>query len=123
MLSAVAADHVQRPRNQGPLETATHYGVSGSPGDGPYVELWLEVEGGTVCKAAYRTHGCPSSVAASSLLCQLATGRELERVKELTGEELLLVLGGLPEGKERFAHMAVESMRNLKTKEETGCPA
>jgi NifU-like protein involved in Fe-S cluster formation len=114
LLSAVAADHVQRPRNQGPLESATHYGVSGSPGEGPYVELWLEVREGTIRRAAYRTHGCPSSVAASSLLCQLAAGREMAKMMELTGDELLLVLGGLPEGKERFAHMAVEALRNVK---------
>lgn len=116
MLSAVAADHVQRPRNQGPLQEFTHYGVAGSPGDGPYVELWMEVRNGTILRAAYRTHGCPSSVAASSLLCQMATGRELEKMKELSGQELLLILGGLPEGKERFAHLAVEAMKNVKEK-------
>lgn len=116
MLSAVASDHVQRPRNQGLLEGATHYGLSGSPGDGPYVELWLEVRNGTIDRAAYRTHGCPSSVAASSLLCRLSAGRELEKIQALTGDELLLVLGGLPEGKERFAFMAVEAMKNVKEK-------
>ena len=51
------------------------------------------------------------STAAASLLCELATGRKVERVLDLTGEDLLRVLGGLPEGKEPYAKMAVEAMR------------
>ena len=110
MLSPLAADHVHRPRHRGPLEDAS-YGVSGVPGDGPYVEIWTRVEGGVVARAAFRTPGCPSSTAAASVLCGLAEGREATRVMELTGEDLLKVLGGLPEGKEMYANMSVEAMK------------
>jgi len=110
MLSLIAADHVQNPRRQGPLEGA-QYGVSGSPGDGPYVEVWTIMEHGLIVKAAYRTHGCPSSVAASSMVCQLAEGKTPCFADLLTAEDLIVVLGGLPEGKERFARMAVEALR------------
>lgn len=110
-LSPLAADHVQRPRHRGPLQDAA-YGVSGSPGDGPYVEVWARVEGGVVREAAFRTPGCPSSTASASLLCELATGRDVDRVRDLTGEDLLRILGGLPEGKESYARMSVEAMRS-----------
>lgn len=110
MLSPLAADHVHRPRNRGPLEGAS-YGVSGSPGDGPYVEVWARTEGGVVREAAFRTPGCPSSTAAASLLCELAAEREAKKVADLTGEDLLRLLGGLPEGKEKYATMSVEAMR------------
>ena len=112
MLSPIAADHVQNPRRQGPLEGEdVQYGVSGSPGDGPYVEIWTRIHDGIIAQAAYRTHGCPSSVAASSMTCQLAEGKPLTFPDLLTAEDLILVLGGLPEGKERFARMAVEALR------------
>lgn len=111
MLSPVAADHVQNPRRQGPLEGAW-YGVSGSPGGGPYVEIWTVIENGTILDAAYRTHGCPSSVAASSMTCHLAAGKPVGFAELLTPEDLLVVLGGLPDGKERFARMAVEALRD-----------
>jgi NifU-like protein involved in Fe-S cluster formation len=110
MLSAIAADHVQRPRNCGPLEGATSFGTCGSRGDGPYVEIWLEVQGDLITRAAYRTPGCPSSTAAASMLAQLVTGRTLAQAGALTDTDLLRILGGLPEGKEEFATMAVKAL-------------
>lgn len=110
VLSSLAADHVHRPRHRGPLEDAA-YGVAGSPGDGPSVEVWARVEGGVVREAAFRTPGCPSSTAAASLLCEIAKGREAMKVADLTGEDLLRLLGGLPEGKEGYATMSVRAMR------------
>lgn len=38
-------------------------------------------------------------------------GREALKVSDLTGEDLLRVFGGLPEGKEAYARMSVEAMR------------
>jgi NifU-like protein involved in Fe-S cluster formation len=101
------------PRNVGPLEDATHFGQSGCPGDGPYVQIWVQLKDGVISRAAYATHGCPSSIASASILCQLVTGRELARASCLEAEDLVTVLGGLPEGKERYAAHAIEALRNL----------
>jgi NifU-like protein involved in Fe-S cluster formation len=76
------------------------------------VQLWLVVEDGKVQRAGYETHGCPSSVAASSVLCTLLTGMAVETAMTITQQDLLTVLGGLPEGKERFAGMAVEALHH-----------
>ena len=108
MLSALAADHVHRPRNIGPLEGA-QYGVSGEPGEGPWIEIWLQVEEGRIVNAAYRTHGCPSSIAAGSVLCDLVRGRTIDQAMRLKADDLLTILGELPPGKGHFAGMAVEA--------------
>jgi NifU-like N terminal domain len=55
MLSAIAAEHVQNPRNRGALENATHVGTCGTPGDGPYVRIWLLIKDGRIEKANYNT--------------------------------------------------------------------
>jgi NifU-like protein involved in Fe-S cluster formation len=112
MLSTIAADHVHNRRNQGPLASFTHYGMCGEKGEGPHVEIWLFIENGVIRQAAYGTHGCPSSVAAASMLCQLATGREVRKMIEFTDKELIVILGGLPEGKEEFATMAIAAYRS-----------
>jgi len=114
MLSALAADHVQRPRNRGRFEGYSHYGVGGTVGEGPATQIWLLVEAGMIRRAAYETHGCPSSIAAASLLCTLITGREFARAQTLTAEELLIVLQGLPEGKGMFANLAVDALRSAR---------
>lgn len=112
MLSALAADHVSSPRNAGRIPDATHLGVGGTPGDGPYVQLWLVIVGGVVRKAGYECNGCPSSIAASSMLAQLAIGRSLEQLERIEPSDLILIIGGLPEGKETYAELAVQALRN-----------
>lgn len=110
MLSEIALEHYRNPRNAGPMSDATHFGTAGCRGDGPYVEIWLKIDGDTIEKASYRTPGCPSSTAAASLLAQLATGRTAEQAKRITAADLLLILGGLPEGKQDYAERSVNAL-------------
>jgi len=112
MLGYSANMHTQEFVGNGAFEGATHYGVSGSPGDGPYVEIWLEILQDKVARATWNTPGCPSSVAAASTICRLAIGRETEKLLLLTAAELTLVIGGLPEGKGHYADKAIVALRN-----------
>ena len=112
ILSERAQDHVARPRNRGELTDADCYGVAGSPGEGPYVQIWLKTDGSRIAKAHYETNGCPSSVASASMLCELATGREMEILKLLDANDLITILGGLPECKQAYAGLAVKAMNN-----------
>lgn len=114
MLSEIAQKVLSGPLHRGPMDGATHYGVSGSPGNGPYVEIWLLVEGGLIRQAAFKTPGCPSSTAAAGVLCTLISGRELERAMTLTTQNLLAVLGGLPEGRGHYADMCIEAMNSAE---------
>ncbi len=114
MFSAAVLDHTLNPRNAGPLSSATHFGQYGERGGGPYVELWLQISGGDTPKilsATYATYGCPSAVACASLTCELLKGRTLEQANLLEASDLMLVLGGLPEGREFCASMAVHALR------------
>ena len=112
MLSVRAAEHVSNPRNIGPVPGYTHVGVGGVPGDGPYSRLWLRVEDGTIRQAGYECNGCPSSIASSSMVAQIVTGRSLDQALSLTSEDVLLLLDGLPEGKGYYADLAVSALQN-----------
>ncbi len=70
-----------------------------------------------VRQAAYRTYGCPAAVACASLLCELAVGREAERLLNLTPDDLVRLLGGLPEGKEECPRLALQALANAFRKE------
>jgi nitrogen fixation NifU-like protein len=117
VLSAVAAEHVNLPGNAGQIQGATHIGVGGTPGDGPYIRLWLVIEDDIVKKAGYECNGCPSSTAAASMVAQLAAGRAVDRLALLQSSDLLLILGGLPEGKEYYADLAVKALRHAISRE------
>ena len=112
MFSALATEHIAVPRNVGPLEGATHKGVAGVPGEGPYMILWFQVEGGDIQKAAYATYGCPAAVASGSISTTLLTGRTVEQALCLTAAVIIHVLQGLPEGKEDCAQLAVTAVQN-----------
>src|ERR1051325_12044336 len=108
MFSAIVLDHFYNPRNCGPIEGATHEGVAGSPGDGPYMILQFDVDAeGIVRRAAYRTYGCPATSACGSMLCEMAVGRRALLLLDLTATELMQVLGGLPEGREHCAERTI----------------
>jgi nitrogen fixation NifU-like protein len=110
----VYSETVQRiladPAHTGELAEASHKGVAGAPGEGPYLILWLEIVGDTILRASFQTYGCPAAVASGSLLTTLVTGMPVEKTRLLTSENLLLLLGGLPEGKEFCAALAIDAL-------------
>jgi nitrogen fixation protein NifU and related proteins len=114
MFSATVLDHFYNPRNVGPLEGATHEGTAGVPGDGPYLRLWFRFEGDTVRAAAYRTYGCPAAVASGSVLAELAPGRTLAQLRQITPADVMRLLGGLPEGKGHCAELVAEALRRTR---------
>jgi nitrogen fixation protein NifU and related proteins len=109
--SDIVNDHVSRPRNVGPLEGATHEGTAGVPGDGPYMILWLEVADRRILRAAYKTYGCIAAIACGSITATLLAGLPMERALLLEAEDVIRVLGGLPEGKEHCAVLCVQALR------------
>lgn len=112
MFSQTALDHISSPRNAGRLQSFTHYGCGGVPGDGPYVELWFQVEGSKVIRAGQESNGCPSTMACASYISTISVGREVEAMQKLSSSELILLIGGLPPGKERSAELAVEALQD-----------
>jgi nitrogen fixation NifU-like protein len=108
--SDTVQDHVSNRRNVGPLETATHLGVAGTPGDGPYMQLWFEVRDGRILRAAYQTYGCIAAIACGSITATLLTGLPVERALLLTAHDIDRVLGGLPEGKEHCPKLAIDAL-------------
>jgi NifU-like protein involved in Fe-S cluster formation len=111
MYTPLVQDHFANPRNVGPLEGATHRGAAGSPGDGPYVILWLQVEEGTIRRAAYQTYPCPAAIACGSITAEVLAGRTVEQARQLEASDVIALLRGLPEGKEDRASLAVEALR------------
>ncbi len=110
MLSAIAAQHVHSPRNVGPLEGFTHFGQAGTPGDGPYIQLWFRVEDNLIVEARHKANGCFSSIASASVVAETLRGRAVTQALSLNAHDVDVLLGGLPEGKGYCADMAVAAI-------------
>lgn len=120
MLSAIAAQHVHSPRNLGPLDGATHFGQSGAPGDGPYVQLWFNVDRGVIRDARHKSNGCFASIAAASVVAEVLQGRRVSQALSLEPSDVSALLGGLPDGKQYCAELAIAAIRSAFEGEDNG---
>ena len=112
MYSAVVSDDFHNPRRIGPLVDATHQGTAGTPGEGPYVVLWLRLNGDLIEQAAYRTFGCPAAIASASMLAELTENRTVAEARSLCEEDIVAALDGLPEGKGHCPPLALAALRH-----------
>jgi NifU-like protein involved in Fe-S cluster formation len=91
-------------------------GCSGSPGGGRYVILRLSVQEGTILDCSFESNGCPAAHTAVGGLVAFLKGRTLEQAGRLEAGDLLILIGGLPDGKGYYASMAVEALQDALSK-------
>jgi nitrogen fixation NifU-like protein len=112
MYNEIAMDHFENPRNAGRLSDADVVGQDGTPGQGPYMLLYLHLRAGRIADARFQTYGCPAAIASGSWVSQWVVGKTLEESAALEPGEVEHGLGGLPLGKEHCAPLAVNALKN-----------
>ena len=110
--SDIVIDHFERPRNSGTLEDANAVGYMTNPVCGETLLLMLRVDGGRIVDARWQSDGCAASIAASSLLSELASGASLEEAGAITRESLVEALGGLPSSKLHASVLAADALQH-----------
>jgi nitrogen fixation NifU-like protein len=110
--SETLMDHFTAPRNSGPLETPDATGHAGTPGRGPFLILYLQIEDDRVVAAKFQTYGCGSTIACGSILTELITGRRIADCLQLTGETLIEALDGVPPEKLHSPALAIAALRD-----------
>jgi nitrogen fixation NifU-like protein len=97
------------PQNMGRLDRPDGYArIEGPCGD--TMEIFLQIAGDRVAKAAFATDGCGPTVAAGSMATQLAIGKTLDKARTITQERILNALGGLPDESRHCALLAAETL-------------
>lgn len=96
----------------GELVPASHRGVAGDPGGGPFLVLTLLVDRGLIQEAKYKTFGCPTAKACGAATCLLVKGRPVERALLLVDQDLISLLEGVPEGKEYCPKLAIDALKD-----------
>ena len=91
-------DHYENPRNVGAFEKddpTIGTGMVGAPACGDVMKLQIKVNsGGVITDARFKTYGCGSAIASSSLVTEWVKGKTLDQAREITNstiaEELAL---------------------------------
>jgi nitrogen fixation protein NifU and related proteins len=92
LYSEVLLDHFRRPRNYGRLPEPNVSFEDLNPLCGDRIRIELRLRDATVEEARFTGDGCAICIAAASLLTELITGADLERVATFSDEELLMAL-------------------------------
>ena len=103
-------DHAVNPRNLGRIDRADGLGrVTGPCGD--TMEIWLKVREEVIQAASFWTDGCGATVAAGSMVTELAKEKTIREVMAISERNLLDALGGLPEESQHCALLAADTLR------------
>ena len=116
MYSAAVLDHFQNPRNAGTLAAATATVSVENPVCGDILELSVRVEAGRIVEARFRTRGCVTALACSSLLTELLRGKTPAEARAITSEQISEAMGGLPQATLHGAQLARDAVQALLAK-------
>ena len=90
-------DHYENPRNVGSfsnIDDTIGTGMVGAPACGDVMRLQIKVEDGIIKDACFKTYGCGSAIASSSLVTEWVKGKTLDEARKITNsaiaEELAL---------------------------------
>ena len=90
--SAKVLDHYSNPRNVGSLDKNSKKvgtGMVGAPECGDVMKLQIEVEGDMIVDAKFKTFGCGSAIASSSLATEWIKGKTLGEARKISNVQIV----------------------------------
>jgi nitrogen fixation NifU-like protein len=106
----IVIDHAQNPRNMGSVPDADGFSsITGPCGD--TMKIWLKVQKGTIKQVTFWTDGCGTSIAAGSMVTELAKSKAITNALRVTQQDVLDALGGLPKDSIHCALLAANTLK------------
>lgn len=106
-------DHYENPRNVGKMDVGdvnVGTGMVGAPACGDVMKLQIRVENGIIQDAKFKTYGCGSAIASSSLVTEWVKGKTLEQAGSIKNAEIAQELS-LPPVKIHCSILAEDAIR------------
>ena len=116
-------DHYENPRNVGSFDKAdpsVGTGMVGAPACGDVMKLQIKVEDGIITDAKFKTYGCGSAIASSSLVTEWVKGRTLDEAKTIKNTEIAQELA-LPPVKIHCSILAEDAIKAAIENYEAKC--
>ena len=103
--------HFLQPQNVGEVDKPSGTGDVGSLACGDALKLTIKIDDNDVItEAKFKTFGCASAIASSSVLTQMITGMSVDEAAKITNEDIAGALGGLPKEKMHCSVMGREAL-------------
>jgi nitrogen fixation NifU-like protein len=109
----VVLEHFTNPCNVGemPQDEADGFALVGDPACGDQMKLWIKVQSDKIVDIKFKSFGCPGAIATSSMATKLAMGRTLEEAAQLTDDDVIRELGGIPEDKKHCSLLGITALQ------------
>jgi len=107
-------DHYENPRNVGKMDikdATVGTGMVGAPACGDVMKLQIKVNGGVIEDAKFKTYGCGSAIASSSLLTEWVKGKTLDEAREIKNTDIVEELS-LPPVKIHCSVLAEDAIKS-----------
>ncbi|MCK4576895.1 Fe-S cluster assembly scaffold protein NifU [candidate division WOR-3 bacterium] len=113
-------DHFMNPKNVGTIENPDGYGKVGNPVCGDLMEMYIKVKDDIITDIKFKTFGCGSAIATSSMVTEIAKGMHVDKALKITRSDVATELDGLPPQKMHCSNLAAdalhEAIKNYKSK-------
>ena len=119
--------HFLSPQNVGEIEDADGVGSVGDPGCGDSMKMFIKVKDFVIIEIAYVVYGCAAAIATGSVTTELAKEKTIREALEITGQDVIKALEGLPPVKKHCSNMGVAALKEavkdyLNKMNDTGTP-
>ncbi|MTI70803.1 MAG: Fe-S cluster assembly scaffold protein NifU [Firmicutes bacterium] len=112
MYTEKVMEHFRNPRNVGEIEDADGVGEVGNAKCGDIMKIYLKIENGIIKDVKFKTFGCGSAIASSSMATELIKGKSIEEAMELTNKAVAEALDGLPAVKMHCSVLAEQAVKS-----------
>ena len=110
MYSQKVMEHFKNPHNMGEIPDADGVGTVGNPVCGDLMTMYIKVKDNRLQDIKFKTYGCGSAIATSSMITDIARGKTLEEALKITRADVADSLGGLPPVKMHCSNLAADAL-------------
>ncbi len=105
-------EHFMSPQNLGDMPDADSMGICGEPGCGDFLAIFIKVKDNVIADISFLVDGCVAAVASSSMATELAKGKTLDEAIQITDQDIVKALDGLPEHKLHCSVLGATALKN-----------
>ena len=109
--SAKVMDHFTNPRNVGEIEDANGIGEVGNAKCGDIMKMYFKVKDNIIEDVKFKTFGCGSAIATSSIATEMIKGKPISEALKLTNQAVVEALDGLPAVKIHCSVLAEQAIK------------
>jgi nitrogen fixation NifU-like protein len=104
-------EHFMNPKNVGVIENPDGYGKVGNPVCGDLMEIFIKVKDDIITDIKFKTFGCGSAIATSSMVTELAKGKHVDEAIKISRNDVANELDGLPPQKMHCSNLAADALQ------------